>query len=79
MPIHGLEPGAKFRHTTILSVRHGGHVVMAGDGQVSVGQTIMKCLNRDPDWVAYRQKSADAGNVQHQECKIIKSTKFSPM
>ncbi|HYB92039.1 MAG TPA: ATP-dependent protease subunit HslV [Candidatus Binataceae bacterium] len=28
--------------TTILSVRHRGSVVMAGDGQVSVGQTIMK-------------------------------------
>jgi len=30
------------RSTTILSVRHRGHVVMAGDGQVTVGQTIMK-------------------------------------
>jgi len=28
--------------TTILSVRHRGRVVMAGDGQVTVGQTIMK-------------------------------------
>jgi ATP-dependent HslUV protease subunit HslV len=28
--------------TTILSVRHGGQVVMAGDGQVTVGQTILK-------------------------------------
>lgn len=28
--------------TTILSVRKGGKVVVAGDGQVSVGQTIMK-------------------------------------
>ena len=28
--------------TTILSVRKGGTVVVAGDGQVSVGQTIMK-------------------------------------
>jgi ATP-dependent HslUV protease subunit HslV len=34
--------GGKVRATTILSVRHGGKVVMAGDGQVSVGQTIMK-------------------------------------
>ncbi|HUO04446.1 MAG TPA: ATP-dependent protease subunit HslV [Candidatus Binataceae bacterium] len=30
------------RHTTIICVRHNGHVVIAGDGQVSVGQTIMK-------------------------------------
>ncbi|MFZ1123501.1 MAG: ATP-dependent protease subunit HslV [Candidatus Binataceae bacterium] len=30
------------RGTTILCVRNAGHVVVAGDGQVSVGQTIMK-------------------------------------
>jgi ATP-dependent HslUV protease subunit HslV len=28
--------------TTILCVRRGGHVAMAGDGQVSMGQTIVK-------------------------------------
>ena len=28
--------------TTILTVRKGGHVVIAGDGQVSLGQTIIK-------------------------------------
>src|SRR5499426_3185849 len=28
--------------TTILALRHRGRVVMAGDGQVTVGQTIMK-------------------------------------
>ena len=28
--------------TTILSVRKGGHVVVAGDGQVSLGPTIIK-------------------------------------
>lgn len=28
--------------TTILSVRRGNHVAIAGDGQVSLGQTIMK-------------------------------------
>lgn len=31
-----------FRGTTILSVRHGAHVVVAGDGQVSLGNTVMK-------------------------------------
>jgi ATP-dependent HslUV protease, peptidase subunit HslV len=34
--------GGKVRATTILSVRVGSNVVIAGDGQVSVGQTIMK-------------------------------------
>lgn len=42
MPIRELEPDVRIRGTTIVSVRHDGHVVMAGDGQVSMGQTIMK-------------------------------------
>ena len=33
---------ARWRSTTILSVRKGGTVVVAGDGQVTLGQTIMK-------------------------------------
>src|SRR5262249_50345813 len=32
-PVHG---------TTILAVRHKGRVVIAGDGQVSLGQTVVK-------------------------------------
>ena len=32
----------KIRSTTILAIRHKGEVVMAGDGQVSLGQTVIK-------------------------------------
>ena len=32
----------QFRGTTILSVRHGNQVVIGGDGQVSMGDTMMK-------------------------------------
>lgn len=32
--------------TTILSVRKGGKVIIAGDGQVSVGDTVMKATAR---------------------------------
>ena len=32
----------QFEGTTILAVRRGGIIVMAGDGQVSMGDTIMK-------------------------------------
>lgn len=32
----------EIRSTTILSVRHNGRVVVAGDGQVSLGNTIIK-------------------------------------
>jgi ATP-dependent HslUV protease, peptidase subunit HslV len=36
----------QFRGTTILSVRRGGVVAVGGDGQVSMGNTIMKCNAR---------------------------------
>ena len=37
------KPVAKMMHgTTILAIRHGGKVVVVGDGQVSLGQTVMK-------------------------------------
>jgi ATP-dependent HslUV protease subunit HslV len=32
----------KLRSTTILAVRHKGEVALAGDGQVSLGNTVMK-------------------------------------
>jgi ATP-dependent HslUV protease subunit HslV len=32
----------KIKSTTILSVRHNGQVVVAGDGQVSLGNTVIK-------------------------------------
>ena len=32
----------KIRSTTILSVRHGGRVALGGDGQVTLGDTVMK-------------------------------------
>ncbi len=30
------------RSTTVLAVRHGGHAVLAGDGQVTFGDTVVK-------------------------------------
>lgn len=33
---------SSFRGTTILSVRHRSHVVVVGDGQVSMGNTVFK-------------------------------------
>lgn len=35
-------PSASARGTTVLAVRHGGRAVMAGDGQVTFGTTIVK-------------------------------------
>ena len=39
-------PTPGWHATTILSVRKGGQVVMAGDGQVSMGQTVVKANAR---------------------------------
>jgi len=38
--------GTRWRSTTILSIRKGGKVVIAGDGQVTAGATIMKANAR---------------------------------
>jgi ATP-dependent HslUV protease, peptidase subunit HslV len=42
VPIHAPDEESRIRSTTILTVRHKGGVVMAGDGQVSLGQTVVK-------------------------------------
>jgi ATP-dependent HslUV protease subunit HslV len=44
--MHSQNENARWRSTTILSVRKGGKVVIAGDGQVTMGQTIMKANAR---------------------------------
>ena len=36
----------EWRSTTILSVRKGGTVVVAGDGQVTLGNTVMRSEER---------------------------------
>jgi ATP-dependent HslUV protease, peptidase subunit HslV len=35
-------PGPELRSTTVLAVRHQGRVVLGGDGQVTLGQTVLK-------------------------------------
>ena len=32
----------KIRSTTVIAVKRNGHVAMAGDGQVTAGNTVMK-------------------------------------
>jgi ATP-dependent HslUV protease subunit HslV len=39
-------PAEAFHGTTILAVRRAGRVAMAGDGQVTLGQTVMKSRAR---------------------------------
>ncbi|MBW2029190.1 MAG: ATP-dependent protease subunit HslV [Deltaproteobacteria bacterium] len=60
----------KFHATTILSVRKDGRAVIAGDGQVSLGETIMKqkankirFLYKDRVLVGFAGAAADAFNL----------------
>jgi ATP-dependent HslUV protease, peptidase subunit HslV len=41
-PTHADPQSDPWHGTTILTVRKGGKVVIGGDGQVSIGQTIIK-------------------------------------
>lgn len=45
----------ELRGTTILSVRKGNQVVVAGDGQVSLGQTVMKANATKVRWLGQRR------------------------
>jgi ATP-dependent HslUV protease subunit HslV len=65
---HDYANAQKWRGTTILSVRKGGKVVLAGDGQVSMGDTVLKNnarkvrrIGRDEDIIAgFAGATADA-------------------
>ncbi len=55
------------RSTTILSVRHGSQVAIGGDGQVSLGQTVVKgdadklrSLQDGKVWCGFAGSTADA-------------------
>ncbi|RMG28317.1 MAG: ATP-dependent protease subunit HslV [Gammaproteobacteria bacterium] len=57
----------QYRGTTILSVRRGGRVVLGGDGQVTLGDTVMKAnarkvrrLYRDQVLAGFAGGTADA-------------------
>ncbi len=84
-PHYGLEPyeGARleqFHGTTILSVRRNGAVVIGGDGQVTMGHTIMKAnarkvrrLYRDNIVAGFAGGTADAFTLfERFEAKLEK-------
>ena len=70
----------KIRATTILAVRKDGKSVMAGDGQVSLGNTIMKhkaskvrFMNSNRVMVGFAGAAADAFNLfERLEAKLEK-------
>ncbi|MBU2497661.1 MAG: ATP-dependent protease subunit HslV [Proteobacteria bacterium] len=70
----------RIRGTTILAVRKNGRSVMAGDGQVSLGETIMKqkatkvrFMYKDMVLVGFAGAAADAFNLfERLEAKLEK-------
>ena len=68
----------KIRATTILAVRKNGKAVMAGDGQVSLGETIMKrkaqkvrFMYKEKVLVGFAGAAADAFNLfERLEAKL---------
>ena len=68
----------KTRSTTILTIRHNGQVAMGGDGQVSMGQTVMKSdavkirrLVHDSVLVGFAGAAADAfALMERPEAKL---------
>ncbi len=70
----------QFRGTTIVSVRRGNQVVIGGDGQVSMGNTIMKGnarkvrrLHNDQVIAGFAGATADAFTLfERFEAKLIK-------
>jgi hypothetical protein len=73
----------KIRATTVLSVRKNGRAVMAGDGQVTLGDTIMKhkakkvrYMYEDKVLVGFAGAAADAFNLfERLEGKLETSSK----
>ena len=41
-PASSLEPGSPVRATTVIAIARDGRVAMAGDGQVTMGETVVK-------------------------------------
>lgn len=74
------DPKKTIKATTILAVRKDGRAVMAGDGQVSIGETIMKhkankvrFMYKDRVLVGFAGTAADAFNLfERLEAKLEK-------
>ena len=67
----------QYRGTTICSIRRGNQVVMGGDGQVTIGNTVMKSnarkvrrLYKDQVIAGFAGATADAFTLfERFECK----------
>ena len=72
----------KVRSTTVIAVRRNGKVAMAGDGQVTMGQTVMKgnarkvrkmCLQSDRAAIMRMpQHSPYSATRTYQPAKLLK-------
>ena len=65
----------QYRGTTILSVRRDGKVVIGGDGQVSLGNTIMKGNARKVRRLYNDKVIAGFAEVQQMHLHYLKNLK----
>lgn len=65
-----------FRGTTIIAVRRGKQVAMGGDGQVTLGDTVMKHGARKVRWL-YDDRSEYRGYRQNRKMELQVVTQAS--
>jgi ATP-dependent HslUV protease subunit HslV len=69
----------EWRSTTILALRHGGRVVVGGDGQVTMGQTVVK-HNASTLFERFEQKLEKVnGNLRRAAVELAKDWRTDRM
>ncbi len=79
LPVQVRHQGQPIGYFTTETGTHNQVVHLWGYQSAADREQRREALELDPDWATYRQKSAAAGNVQHQENKLLKSVSFSPI
>ncbi len=78
-PVQVRHQGQPIGYFTTETGTHNQVVHLWGYESAADRERRRDALEKDPDWIAYRQKSAATGNVQHQENKLLRSVSFSPL
>ncbi len=79
LPIQIRHLGRPIGYFTTETGTHNQVVHLWGYENMADRERRRDAMEADPEWASYRAKSAAAGNVQHQENKLIRSVSFSPI
>lgn len=79
LPVQVRHQGHPIGYFTTETGTHNQVVHLWGYESAADRERRRDALEQDPEWTAYRQKSAASGNVQHQENKLLRSVSFSPL